>query len=1200
MNVTGGTFNTSHVNINNYSTLNTEENPSVLIDGEPSLTATEGNVISNAGDGLIHIKNGTMNMPTTAIATPTVINCKSGKIIISGGTIKMAGGNAAVYSGYSGTGNAEGTIEIRGGTIESTTSKGINVFEKTKLVVSGGYINSYDNGINQNGMYTSVIVTGGTIVSTKDGCSGIAILSGPATITGGTITGKKNGVWTNNTNPRNVTLGTNDGKVSVTSPNITGGVYGINAQKGTTFNFYDGKLTGAKGNSISGTVTSTASGYIVQKTTEKSIETATLIQGKYENETSTKGYMTLKSALDEAKTGEKIKVLQSTTETEAPTLAADKTVVLDLNGQTTTLSNVTLTNNGTLTIAGASGTLTGSGADIITNNGVLVKDTATEIASSATADYYVLRNDGTATISAGKLTSSYGGIYNGTNAKLNMIGGTLNSTYTAIRNYSTLSSESNPSVVIDGTSTSLTATGANVLNNQQTGLVYIKNGTLNMPTTTIATPTVINCRSGKVLISGGKIKMAGANAAVYNGYSGNSTADGTVEMTGGSIESTASFGIYSCEKTKLIVSGGSVLSSGGDAIMQIGSESASTTITGGTITSTKPGKSGLSICNGTVNITGGKIIGKAFGIWCHDTIKSTLTLGENDGKVSITTPEISGTEWGIYTGTATINFYDGILKGAIGQSIKGSNTIILTAPGYIVQKTTANSVETATLVPGGNQTVTYDLNETDMNNWLGLYKDRFTISYDSGTKLNQVTCKTDSGWEQLYIPIETVVGKTYTVEFDYQVPKAYDNLTTYTGAECQIVKTVIDNYKTDNVIAKEILPNTVQTTTKTASITFTATTTKVYFTINYGTIMDYRTVTLKFGNFKMKDTIEYNKKITTIPVIGNTNYMFDGWYTQKTGGTKVTEETVISTANPTYYAHWSEIKVGDIISYSPSGTYSWDKSYATSNETGTQTLNSASGQSFNVSKWKVLSIDKAKGKIEMVPETIPSGTVTLQGAQGYNNAVKLLNDACSSLYSDTSKGITARSITEEDFVKVGGTKWKNKRAAYTNVVKYGNQYGTPYTTNKYYPTMYKNEANHVIDETKTESGLKQSEQTSLIAKTDEKATNGYLKAETSIQPYQTHYNTTDYATTASLLEGYSSILLPKGSSTTYWVASRCVYLYLSDCIFDVRFVYSGFFDAGYMFHSGAGGYSISLAVFPVVSLSSQLLEKTADGTYNVK
>ena len=179
-------------------------------------------------------------------------------------------------------------------------------------------------------------------------------------------------------------------------------------------------------------------------------------------------------------------------------------------------------------------------------------------------------------------------------------------------------------------------------------------------------------------------------------------------------------------------------------------------------------------------------------------------------------------------------------------------------------------------------------------------------------------------------------------------------------------------------------------------------------------------------------------------------------------------------------------------------------------------------------------------------------------------------------------------------------KWTNKRASYVNYAKYGNQYTSAYTTNKYYPAMYKNEANHVIDEIKTESGLKQSEQTSLIAKTDEKATNGYLKAETSIQPYQTYYNTTDYATTASLLEGYSSILLPKGSSTTYWVASRCVNLGSSYCDFNVRIVNSGCFGAYYVFGSGTGVNSNSRAVFPVVSLSSQLLEKTTDGTYNVK
>ena len=348
----------------------------------------------------------------------------------------------------------------------------------------------------------------------------------------------------------------------------------------------------------------------------------------------------------------------------------------------------------------------------------------------------------------------------------------------------------------------------------------------------------------------------------------------------------------------------------------------------------------------------------------------------------------------------------------------------------------------------------------------------------------------------------------------------------------------------------------------------------------------------------------YSKYKTTLPENGTQKNLSQGETTllenetQKNlsqGETTLLENETQKNSNQGKTISSNELQVGDVINYNPSGTFSWNKEYATSNETGTDTLNSATGQSFNVSKWKVLSIDKASGKIEMVPATTPSGTVTLEGAQGYNNAVKLLNDACSSLYGNTAKGITARSIAEEDFVKAGGTKWTNKRAAYADVAKYGNQYGTPCTTYNYYPVMYKNEANHVIDGTKTESGLKQSEQTSFIAKTDEKAT-------TSIQPYQTYYNTTDYATTASLLEGYSNILIPNGSSTTYWVASRCVILYSGSglCEFSVSIVRGGYFGANGMFHSGAGVFGGSREVFPVVSLSSQLLEKAADGTYNVK
>lgn len=224
-----------------------------------------------------------------------------------------------------------------------------------------------------------------------------------------------------------------------------------------------------------------------------------------------------------------------------------------------------------------------------------------------------------------------------------------------------------------------------------------------------------------------------------------------------------------------------------------------------------------------------------------------------------------------------------------------------------------------------------------------------------------------------------------------------------------------------------------------------------------------------------------------------------------------------------------EINVGDIVNYSPSGTYDWDKSYATSeNDSGKETLSSAIGESFNVSKWKVLSIDKATETIEMVPETIASGTVELQGAQGYNNAVFLLNKACNSLYGNEEKGITARSIKEEDFLKVGGEMWTEGKISYKNsYAKYGNQYTSAYTGSKKYPIIYEKEKDSVIDGNESTKEYSQSEQGNLIDKTENRAINGYLTANIGIQPYLTNYNTKNYTETVRLLGDYARILLPK-------------------------------------------------------------------------
>ena len=105
----------------------------------------------------------------------------------------------------------------------------------------------------------------------------------------------------------------------------------------------------------------------------------------------------------------------------------------------------------------------------------------------------------------------------------------------------------------------------------------------------------------------------------------------------------------------------------------------------------------------------------------------------------------------------------------------------------------------------------------------------------------------------------------------------------------------------------------------------------------------------------------------------------------------------------------------------------------------------------------MLSIDNETGTVELVPSAPTTGTVYLGQAQGYNNGVKLLNDACSSLYGNSEKGITARSINIEDIEKYMTDTALTEAHNYTNSnsnTKYGNQVSSAYTSGKRYPAIY--------------------------------------------------------------------------------------------------------------------------------------------------
>ena len=309
------------------------------------------------------------------------------------------------------------------------------------------------------------------------------------------------------------------------------------------------------------------------------------------------------------------------------------------------------------------------------------------------------------------------------------------------------------------------------------------------------------------------------------------------------------------------------------------------------------------------------------------------------------------------------------------------------------------------------------------------------------------------------------------------------------------------------------------------------------------------------------------------------------------------------------------LEIGSTVTYNPSGTYNWQAKYCSSTKTETTddvTLNSSTGEDFNISSWKVLSIDNETGTVELVPSAPTTGTVYLGQAQGYNNGVKLLNDACSSLYGNSEKGITARSINIEDIEKYMTDTALTEAHNYTNSnsnTKYGNQVSSAYTSGKRYPAIYAQEKLAVINGTPNgDTGLGLSNQDAFIERTE--GTNGAIATATSIQPYQTYWYKDatfmstafeDYTKQDSSTANYYNLIMPSGTGTTYWVASRCVLTpHSSYCFFDVRLVYSGGVNAGRMCSSNDGTYDNSRALFPVITLNSSLIEGDASTGFSVK
>ena len=118
-----------------------------------------------------------------------------------------------------------------------------------------------------------------------------------------------------------------------------------------------------------------------------------------------------------------------------------------------------------------------------------------------------------------------------------------------------------------------------------------------------------------------------------------------------------------------------------------------------------------------------------------------------------------------------------------------------------------------------------------------------------------------------------------------------------------------------------------------------------------------------------------------------------------------------------------ELKVGDYVDYRPTPV-------ATAYDPDNGTVGSRTGysiaQSFTTEQlyWQVMGYDATKNEILLIASTPTTQGLTLNGHVGYNNGEDVLKDTCAALYSNSTLGATARSITMNDIdTYLGGSAY---------------------------------------------------------------------------------------------------------------------------------------------------------------------------------
>ena len=284
-----------------------------------------------------------------------------------------------------------------------------------------------------------------------------------------------------------------------------------------------------------------------------------------------------------------------------------------------------------------------------------------------------------------------------------------------------------------------------------------------------------------------------------------------------------------------------------------------------------------------------------------------------------------------------------------------------------------------------------------------------------------------------------------------------------------------------------------------------------------------------------------------------------------------TEETLVDKVND------GTIKIGDYVKYTPDTASTTEilqelNTYSGSNANTTSTLTQ---EKLN---WRVLDIKD--GQVRLISELPTTSKITLSKHNGYNNAVKLLDDTCNVLYNNSKLASKVQNLKIEDIME------KMIETNYTNITaNYGKQF-TP--TNKYYPSiLLKEKGQNVNGIVGTE--LNESEQKELINQTTK-------PQATSLEVKYTYWCKTMTISDFKNSKYYELFINNGSNYSTYWMSSRCIDYPSGGARFNISRVHSGDVRASSLYNTNGAEYSDVNAFRPVVTLNSNVQIISGNGS----